>query len=144
MQPKGCIWYEAVVIVSATERLRMATNTDRIEKRGLLRAPRERVWRAISDSSQFGSWFGVEFEGPFVAGSRMIGRIVPTTVDAEVARSQKPYEGTPFEITVERIEPQRLFSFRWHPYAVDAAVDYSKEPTTLVVFELEEARAARC
>ncbi|HEV3112548.1 MAG TPA: SRPBCC family protein [Candidatus Binataceae bacterium] len=117
----------------------MATNTDRIEKRGLLRAPRERVWRAISDSSQFGSWFGVEFEGPFVAGSRMIGRIVPTTVDAEVARSQKPYEGTPFEITVDRIEPQRLFSFRWHPYAVDAAVDYSKEPTTLVVFELEEA-----
>jgi uncharacterized protein YndB with AHSA1/START domain len=83
--------------------------------------------------------FGVEFEGPFVAGSRMIGRIVPTTVDAEVARSQKPYEGTPFEITVDRIEPQRLFSFRWHPYAVDAAVDYSKEPTTLVVFELEEA-----
>jgi hypothetical protein len=83
----------------------MATNTDRIEKRGLLRAPRERVWRAISDSSQFGSWFGVEFEGPFVAGSRMIGRIVPTTVDAEVARSQKPYEGTPFEITVDRIEP---------------------------------------
>jgi uncharacterized protein YndB with AHSA1/START domain len=117
----------------------MATNTDRIEKRGLLRAPRERVWRAISDSSQFGSWFGVEFEGPFVAGSRMIGRIVPTTVDAEVARSQKPYEGTPFEITVDRIEPQRLFSFRWHLYAVDAAVDYSKEPTTLVVFELEEA-----
>jgi uncharacterized protein YndB with AHSA1/START domain len=117
----------------------MATNTDRIEKRGLLRAPRERVWRAISDSSQFGSWFGVEFEGPFVAGSRMIGRIVPTTVDAEVARSQKPYEGTPFEITVDRIEPQRLFSCRWHPYAVDAAVDYSKEPTTLVVFELEEA-----
>ena len=63
---------------------------------------------------------------------------VPTTVDVEVAKSQKPYEGTPFEISVDRIEPQRLFSFRWHPYAVDAAVDYSREPTTLVVFELEE------
>jgi uncharacterized protein YndB with AHSA1/START domain len=117
----------------------MATNTDRIEKRVLLRAPRQRVWRAISDSSQFGSWFGVEFNGPFIAGARMTGRIVPTTADAEIARSQKPYEGTPFEISVDRIEPPRLFSFRWHPYAVDAGVDYSKEPTTLVVFELEEA-----
>lgn len=117
----------------------MATNTDRIDKRVLLRAPRERVWRAISDSGQFGSWFGVEFNGPFVVGARMAGRIVPTTVDAEIARSQKPYEGKPFQIYVERIEPQRLFCFRWHPYAVDPAVDYSREPTTLVVFELEES-----
>jgi uncharacterized protein YndB with AHSA1/START domain len=117
----------------------MATSTDRIEKRVRLRAPRERVWRAISDSSQFGSWFGVRFDGPFIAGTRMTGRIVPTTVDAEVAKSQKPHEGWAFEISVDRIEPQRLFSFRWHPYAVDAGVDYSKEPTTLVVFELEEA-----
>jgi len=116
----------------------MATNTDRIEKRVLLRAPRERVWRAISDSRQFGSWFGVKFDGPFVAGTRMIGKIVPTTVDAEVAKSQKPYEGFAFEISVERIDPERLFSFRWHPFAAEAGVDYSKEPTTLVVFELEE------
>ena len=116
----------------------MATNTDRIEKRVLLRAPRERVWRAISDSRQFGSWFGVEFDGPFVAETRMTGRIVPTTVDAEVAKSQKPYEGLAFEISVDRIEPKRLFSFRWHPFAAEAGVDYSKEPTTLVVFELEE------
>jgi uncharacterized protein YndB with AHSA1/START domain len=114
----------------------MATDTDRIEKKVLLRAPRERVWRAISDSREFGTWFGVQFDGPFVAGKRMTGRIVPTKVDAEVAKSQKPYEGAAFDITVDRVEPERLFSFRWHPFAVDASVDYSKEPTTLVVFEL--------
>ena len=116
----------------------MATNTDRIEKKALLRAPRERVWRALSDSRQFGSWFGVEFDGPFVAGTRTTGRLVPTTVDAEVAKSQKPYEGRALELSVDRVEPMRLFSFRWHPFAVEPGIDYSKEPTTLVVFELEE------
>ncbi len=117
----------------------MTTSTDRIEKKVLLHAPRERVWRAISDSKQFGSWFGVQFDGPFVAGTHMIGKIVPTTVDAEVAKMQKPYEGMRFECTVDLIEPIRHFSFRWHPGAVDPSLDYSKEPTTLVVFELEEA-----
>lgn len=116
----------------------MAANTDRIEKRVLLRAPHERVWRAISDSRQFGTWFGVEFDSPFVPGARMTGRMVPTAVDAEVAKSQKPYEGWAFEFLIDRIEPMRWFSFRWHPFAVDAAVDYSNEPATLVVFELEE------
>jgi len=117
----------------------MSTNTDRIEKKVLLRAPRERVWRAISDSRQFGSWFGVEFNDPFVAGTAIRGKIVPTTVDAEVAARQKPYEGFRFEFLVDRIEPMRLFSFRWHPFAMDSGVDYSKEPTTLVAFELDEA-----
>ena len=117
----------------------MASNTDRIEKKVLLRAPRERVWRAISDSKQFGSWFGVAFDGPFVAGKPVTGKIVPTTVDEEVAKSQQPYTGFAFEFAVDRVEPIRLFSFRWHPYAVDKGVDYSKEPSTLVVFELEEA-----
>jgi uncharacterized protein YndB with AHSA1/START domain len=116
----------------------MTASTDRIEKRILLRAPHERVWNAISDSKQFGTWFGVEFDGPFVAGARMKGRIVPTKVDPEVAKAQQPYTGLAFECTVERIEPMRLFSFRWHPFAIDPKVDYSKEPTTLVVFELEE------
>jgi hypothetical protein len=69
----------------------------------------------------------------------MRGIIVPTTVNAEVARAQKPYEGTPFEITIEQMEPERLFSFRWHPGAVDPGIDYSVEPTTLVVFELKKA-----
>ena len=113
--------------------------TERIEKRILLRAPRERVWQAISDSKQFGTWFGVEFDGPFAAGAFMRGRIAPTKVDAEVAALQKPHTGKAFECTVERVEPPRTFSFRWHPYAVEPGVDYSQEPTTLVMFELEEA-----
>ena len=117
----------------------MSTETDRIEKKVLLRAPRERVWRAISDARQFGSWFGIEFDGPFVAGARTIGKMVPTTVDLEAARRQKQYEGFKFEFAIDRIEPQRLFSFRWHPFAVEPGVDYSKEQPTLVTFELEEA-----
>ncbi len=116
----------------------MPASTDRIEKTILLRAPRDRVWRAISDSKEFGTWFGVEFDGPFVAGKRATGRIVPTKVDPDVAKSQEPYAGMAFEFTVDRIEPMRLFSFRWHPFAVDPSVDYSSEPTTLVVFGLEE------
>ena len=118
----------------------MATNTDRIEKKILLRAPLERVWRAISDSKQFGSWHGVEFDGPFIAGAGMVGRVVPSTVDvdAEVAESRKKYEGTPFSISVERIEPMRLFSMRWYPFDEESGVDYSKEPWTLVEFRLEE------
>ena len=67
----------------------------------------------------------------------MRGAIVPTAVNATVAEAQKPYEGIPFEITIEKMEPERLFSFRWHPGAVDPGIDYSAEPTTLVVFELE-------
>jgi uncharacterized protein YndB with AHSA1/START domain len=116
----------------------MTSNTDQIEKQVLLRAPLERVWRAISDAKQFGSWFGVEFEGPFIAATRIIGKIVPTTVDPEVAARQKPNAGLAFEFSIDRIEPMRYFSFRWHPHAVDPAVDYSMEPTTLVAFELEE------
>jgi uncharacterized protein YndB with AHSA1/START domain len=115
-----------------------ASTTDRIEKRILLRAPIDRVWRAISDASQFGTWFGVAFDGPFVAGARMKARIVPTKVDAEVAASQKQYEGMPFEVAVEGIEPMHLFSFRWHPFAVEPGVAYDSEPTTLVAFVLEE------
>jgi uncharacterized protein YndB with AHSA1/START domain len=117
----------------------MATSTDRIEKSVLLRAPRERVWRAISDSKQFGRWFGVQFDGPFVAGASIVGKLVGTTVDAEVAKRQEQYKGVRFEFAVERVEPMRLFSFRWHPFAMDSSVDYSKEPSTLVVFQLEEA-----
>lgn len=113
-------------------------NTDRIEKKILLRAPRNRVWRALSDSTEFGTWFGVKFAGPFTPGRSIRGVIVTTTVDPEVAKAQKPYEGLPFDITVERMEPERLFSFRWHPFAVESGVDYSVEPTTLVAFMLEE------
>lgn len=117
----------------------MAASTDRIEKKALLKAPRERVWRAISDAKEFGTWFGVTLEGPFVAGADMIGTISGTRVDPEVAKLQQPHHGKAFRISVDRIEPMHLFSFRWHPGAVDPNLDYSREPTTLVVFELEEA-----
>jgi uncharacterized protein YndB with AHSA1/START domain len=117
----------------------MNPSTDRIEKEILLKAPRARVWRALSDSKEFGSWFGVKFDGPFSPGARMRGVIVPTTADAEVAKVQKKYEGFSFEIAVEKMEPERLFSFRWHPYAVDPSVDYSKEPATRIEFTLEPA-----
>lgn len=116
----------------------MASSTDRIEKQILLHAPIDRVWRAITDSREFGSWFGMRLDGPFVAGERVGGAITPTTADPDVAAAQKPYEGTRVQLDVERIEPMRLFSFRWHPGAVDPDVDYTKEPRTLVTFALEE------
>jgi uncharacterized protein YndB with AHSA1/START domain len=111
---------------------------DRIEKKILLRAARKRVWRALTDSKEFGSWFGMKFDGPFVPGAKMRGVIVPTTVNAEVAKAQKEYEGLPFVITIAQMDPERLFSFRWHPHALERDVDYSHEPTTLIVFLLEE------
>jgi uncharacterized protein YndB with AHSA1/START domain len=114
-------------------------NTDRIEKKILLHAPRHRVWRALSDPAEFGTWFGVKFDGPFEPGRVMRGVMITTAVDAEVAEAQKSHAGKPFEITVARIEPERLFSFRWHPFAIEPGVDYSAEPTTLVEFVLEEA-----
>ena len=113
-------------------------DTDRIEKKILLHAPVKRVWRALSDSTEFGTWFGMKFDGPFAPGAAVRGVIAPTKVNAEVARAQKEYEGLPFEITIEKMEPERLFSLRWHPFAVERGVDYSAEPTTLVVFALEE------
>src|SRR5215472_13355971 len=114
------------------------SNTDRIEKKALLHAPLQRVWDAISDSTQFGTWFGMSLDGPFVAGRKITGKIACTKVDAEVAAMQKPHEGTPVELQIEQIEPMRLFSFRWHPYAVVLSADYSNEPTTLVTFALRE------
>jgi uncharacterized protein YndB with AHSA1/START domain len=113
--------------------------TARIEKTIFLRASRERVWRALSDSAEFGTWFGMKFDGPFKPGAKMRAVLVPTTVNPEVAKAQKPYEGLEFEITIEQMEPERLFSFRWHPNAVERGVDYSAEPTTLIVFTLADA-----
>ena len=113
-------------------------NTDRIEKKILLHAPRKRVWRALADSKEFGHWFGMKFDGPFTPGAGIRGVIAPTGVNAEVAKAQKEHEGLPFDITIEQMEPERLFSFRWHPFAIERGVDYSAEPTTLVVFALEE------
>ena len=117
----------------------METGTDRIEKQVLLKAPRERVWRALSEADQFGTWFGVRFDGPFVEGGRLTGKITSTQVDDDVAAMQATYEGTPFEWLVERIEPMRRIVFRWHPFGIDKTIDYSHEPMTLIVFELHDA-----
>jgi uncharacterized protein YndB with AHSA1/START domain len=117
----------------------MNSDTDRIEKSVLLRAPRERVWRAISDAGEFGKWFGVQFDGSFVTNARVTGRRVGTVVDPEIAKRQRTNPSKTLEFFVDRIEPMERFSFRWHPYAVDPSIDYSKEPTTLVVFELQDA-----
>jgi uncharacterized protein YndB with AHSA1/START domain len=102
--------------------------SDRIEKQVFLRAPRARVWRALVDSKQFGAWFGLALDAPFVAGASVKGRI-----------TYPGYEHLWAELAIERIEPERLFSYRWHPYAIDPKIDYSKEPMTLVEFRLEEA-----
>lgn len=112
---------------------------DRIEKRIMLRADRQRVWRAISDSAQFGAWFGMATDAPFVAGSCVKAKIMPTMVDAEVARLQEPYTGMPFDFWVDRVEPMNRICFRWHPYAVQPGLDVSREPTTLITFDLEDA-----
>src|SRR5947209_6751159 len=103
------------------------STTDRIERRVVIHAPRSRVWQALTDPAEFGAWFGVNVEGAFVPGARASGSI-----------TYPGYEHLTWEITIERMEPERLFSWRWHPYAVDPDVDYSQEPSTLVVFELEE------
>lgn len=114
-------------------------STDRIEKSILLPAPRERVWRAVSLAENFGSWFGADFDGPFAAGARLTGTIEPTSVDPEVAKLQKPHAGKSFEFHVAQVEPMRKISFRWHPYAAGEGTDYSREPMTLVEFELRDA-----
>lgn len=118
----------------------MTDTPDAIVKTATLNATQDRVWRALTDSAEFGQWFGCRFDGPFVAGQAMAGKMVPTVVNDEVAKMQKPYEGMPFNIVIDRIEPQSLFSFRWHPYAVDEGKDFSGEPETLVAFELKTVK----
>ena len=100
--------------------------TDAIEKTMELRAPVSRVWRALTDSQQFSQWFCVNFEAPFVAGKKMLGKI-----------TYPRYEHLTMEITVKAIEPETYFAYTWHPYAIDPSVDYSHETPTLVEFRLE-------
>jgi uncharacterized protein YndB with AHSA1/START domain len=111
-----------------TGRIAMSTTTtDCIQKEILLRAPRKRVWRALTDSKEFGTWFQAVFTEPFRPGARLKGRI-----------TYPGYEHLVIDFVIEKMEPERLFSFRWHPNAVDPNADYSKEPTTLVELTLEE------
>jgi uncharacterized protein YndB with AHSA1/START domain len=104
------------------------TSTDRIEKQVILDAPRPRVWRALTDVSQFNAWFGVSLTTPFEPGAEVSGTI-----------AIRNYEHMTMRIWIETMDPERFFSFRWHPYAVEPGVDYSAEPTTLVSFRLEDA-----
>ncbi|MGJ7902681.1 SRPBCC family protein [Lysobacter sp. 1R34A] len=107
----------------------MSASTDRIERQILLKAPRSRVWQALADAESFGQWFGVRFEGQrFVPGQTTQGYI-----------TYPGYEHLLMQVEVQRVEPERLLSFHWHPYAVDPEVDYSQEAPTLVEFTLEEA-----
>jgi uncharacterized protein YndB with AHSA1/START domain len=98
---------------------------DRIEKRIELKAPVERVWRALTDYKEFGEWFRVKLDGPFVAGQESTGFI-----------TWPGYEHLKWAAVVQAIEPRTLFSFTWHPYAIDPKVDYSQEEPTLVEFRL--------
>ena len=100
---------------------------DRIEKRIELKAPVSRVWRALTDYREFGEWFQVKLDGPFVEGQVSRGQV-----------TYPGYEHLKWEAVVQKIEPERLFSFTWHPYGIDPNVDYSKETPTLVEFRLEE------
>lgn len=107
------------------------SSTDRIEKKVVLQAPKTRVWRALTNAEEFGTWFRVKFDQPFAVGKSIKGAIaIPG------------YEHMTMEVTIEQMHPEDLFSYRWHPYAVDAKVDYSIEPTTLVEFRLTEADGA--
>jgi uncharacterized protein YndB with AHSA1/START domain len=103
-------------------------NTDRIEKKVILSAPRSRVWRAITNAEELGAWFRVKLEGAFVEGATIRGKV-----------THPGYEHLTMEVQVERIEPERYFAYRWHPYAIDPTVDYSPEPMTLVEFRLDDA-----
>ena len=100
---------------------------NRIEKRIELAAPVSRVWSALTDYREFGKWFGVKLEGPFVVGQVSRGNI-----------THPAYERVKWEAAVQKMEPERLFSFTWHPYAIDPKIDYSKESPTLVEFRLEK------
>lgn len=123
------------------------TSPDRIEKRVTLRAPVARVWRAIADAEEFGRWFGFTLEGPFTPGKAMKGKFdgkldENAIMEAQRSSGIKPSrlrlpEGNLTLFTVERIEPERYFSFRWIPFGIDAEADPEKEPMTLVEFRLE-------
>ena len=102
--------------------------SDRIERKVLLNVSRKQVWEALVDAEQFGGWFGIALKGKtFVAGE---------TIEAPI--TYPGYEHVTWRARIERILPQTLFSFWWHPYAVNESVDYSQETPTLVEFTIED------
>ncbi len=106
------------------------SDSDRIEKEVVIRAPRSRVWAAIADSKEFGTWFHCRFEGAFEVGR---------WVRAAITEPGAEWDGVPFVVYVERVEPEHHLSFRWHQHEVDPDGDFADEPTTLVTFDLEDA-----
>jgi len=107
----------------------MSSATDRIERKVVLKATRARVWQALTNIEEFNSWFRVKVPGKqFQSGQKYSGQV-----------AYPGYEHVVFEVTIEKAEPQRLLSWRWHPAAIDPKVDYSSEPTTLVEFQLQDA-----
>jgi len=110
--------------------MKLHTEIDKIEKQIELKAPVARVWRAITDHREFSEWFRVDLKDPFVRGQVSRGKV-----------TYSGYEHLAFEVVVQKIEPERLFSMTWHPAAVDPKMDYSNEPSTLVEFRLEKSGA---
>src|SRR5262245_40470490 len=102
-----------------------AKTPDRIEKQILIKAPQPRVWRALTDSGEFGQWFRVKLDGRFEPGRTVRGNVL-----------HAGYEHIRVEMNIDRMEAEHLFSYRWHPYPADPKVYYSSEPTTLVEFRL--------
>lgn len=107
---------------------------DRIEKSAVLRAPLDRVWDAIADSQNFGTWFGMQVNGAFVAGTTVPAVMTGTAVDAEIAAQQQTYAGSEFALQIIAVEPKTRFVFRWNPLAEPEFADL----TTLVEFTLRE------
>jgi uncharacterized protein YndB with AHSA1/START domain len=118
MQPIGCVW--------CCQQSAEINMSDRIERSIQLKAPIERVWRALTDYREFGEWFRVALEGPFAVGEHTTGHI-----------THKGYEHVRWTVRTVAMEQPRRFAFNWHPYAVDSKVDYSAEPPTLIEFLLE-------
>jgi len=102
---------------------------DRIRKELIVPAPPGRVWRALADAREFGEWFRVDLGGAsFVPGQEIAGKLL-----------EEGFEHIAWRVTIEQMLPERLFSFRWHPFAIDPGVDYAREPMTLVQFQLGPA-----
>jgi uncharacterized protein YndB with AHSA1/START domain len=116
MQPNGCVNMPTTT----------TQTTDRIEKTTVLRAPQTRVWRALTDHTQFAAWFGIRFDEPFAVGRTIKGQV-----------TSRGYEHVILDMAIERMDPEEHFAYRWHPHAVDANIDYSAEPMTLVEFRLK-------
>lgn len=117
---------EIATRVICNQEVAQMTNTDRIEKLVELRAPVARVWSALTNYQDFGAWFGVKLEAPFAVGKTARGKI-----------THPGYEHLVMELVVRKMEPETIFSFNWHPYGVDSAIDYKKEEPTLVEFTLK-------